>query len=82
MKKLILIVSLLSICSIVYGQHLWSSDESVFAQRRYYASVGIGWAHPRGGGNIFSVSPEFGRIMNKHISVGVSGRFMSFHPPP
>ena len=46
MKKLILFVSLLSICSVVYGQHLWSSDESVFAQHRYYASVGIGWATP------------------------------------
>lgn len=78
MKKLILIFSMLSIGSVVYGQHLWNSDESAFARQRYYASVGIGWVHPRGSGNVFSVSPEFGQILDKHFSVGISGRFMVY----
>lgn len=78
MKKIILIVSLLIACTGVHAQGLWGSEESVFAQHRYYASVGIGWVHPRGGGNVFSVAPEFGHILDKHFSVGVSGRFMVY----
>lgn len=78
MKKIILLLSLLIVCAGVHGQGLWGSDESVFAQHTYYASVGFGWGHPKGGGNVFSVSPEFGRILDKHLSLGVSGRFMFY----
>lgn len=77
MKK-ITIVFLLFTCSLMYGQSIWSSDGCSFAKHKYYANLGLGWASPRGGGNILSIAPEIGRILGKHTSIGLSGRLMFY----
>lgn len=78
MKKLILIIFLFLAGQLAYAQRIWGSAESLFAKNKYYANIGIGWASQKGGGNIVSIVPEVGRILNKHASVGLSGRIMFY----
>ena len=66
------VIVFLCFCSSAAAQEMWT-DFSATALRKSYWSVGIDWKRVESG-NAFSIAPEYGRILNKYFSLGISGR--------
>ncbi|MBR4685868.1 MAG: hypothetical protein IKP04_05000 [Candidatus Methanomethylophilaceae archaeon] len=58
----------------VFSQQVWSPDSSATAKNKAYAGLGLDWQKGQDKGNVFSIAAEYGRILNKNASLGVSGR--------
>lgn len=58
----------------VFSQQVWSPDSSATAKNKAYAGLGLDWQKGHDKGDVFSIAAEYGRILNKNASLGVSGR--------
>ena len=77
MKNRIVLTAIVSIfCTSAAAQEMWT-DFSATAQKKSYWSVGIDWNRVESG-NAFSIAPQYGRILNKYFSIGISGRLIWF----
>lgn len=80
MKHLTALTVLIFIfCSYAAAQEM-RTDHSATAKNRAYWGVGIDWVSVKQG-NVFSFAPEYGRILNKYFSVGISGRMVWYATP-
>lgn len=76
MKQISLYLLLLLLSLPAFSQQVWSTDSSATAKNRAYAGLGLDWQRGQDKGTVFSIAAEYGRIIHKHASLGVSGRVM------
>lgn len=89
MRKYIIVALLSLIAGPVFCQEMWT-DHSATAKNKAFFGVGVDLVNVTGG-VVFSIAPEYGRILNKYMSVGGSARLiwhaagdastiLNFHP--
>ena len=80
MKQNIALAFIISIfCTSLSAQEMWT-DHSATAKNRAYWGVSIDWVSVKSG-NVFSFAPEYGRVLHKYFSVGISGRMIWYATP-
>lgn len=60
----------------VLAQEVWDPNTSPTATHKAYSGVLFDLQNTRNNGSVFSVGLEYGRILNRNICLGVSGRFL------
>lgn len=83
MKKLYLLALFLFSCKLVFGQeveaiNLGERDQSITALNRNYYGAAV-HIQRMDHGSVWSVTPEYGRIINNYISMGVNGKLMWYN---
>lgn len=66
-------------CTGAAAQEMWT-DHSATAKNKAYWGIGIDWVSVKSG-NVFSFAPEYGRVLHKYLSIGVSGRMIWYATP-
>lgn len=75
LDKIVILLLSLFLCTSAFGQEMWT-DQSATARNKAYFGSGFDWVSTGRGGNAFSIAPEYGRILHKYASVGISGRML------
>ena len=79
MKHFILTVSLfLTLLSPAGAQEIWDPNTSPTATSKSYGGILFDLKNAREGGRVFSIGLEYGRILNRNICLGITGRYMGY----
>lgn len=73
--KLLLTTTLFFLSTCAFAQEAWT-DHSATARNKAYVGVGMDGQKAKDKGSVFSVEAEYGRILQKYATLGVSGRVM------